>query len=339
MLRFSVGYQPREDRDWVNCILENRDRISEVFFAPYDIPNGRTGEWVIRNDLSYERMVEVQDRDLCAIAREGIPLNVLFNAGCYGKSARSKELLGMVINRVKHYRDEFGLQSVTTTSPFIAEAVKDLVDGVMTRASINMDISSAQGMDYSAPYFDGYYLKRELNRDLARIRSVRAWCDKNGKQLFMLANSGCLNDCSIRIFHNNLVAHGGELEDVDKRYPLRGCRDYLMREGKLPSLIKDTNWVRPEDIHLYDGLFDSIKLATRVNRDPERILKAYVAEKYDGSILDLLEPDHSYPLRGGRIENKLFPADFGERVGNCKKVCEDCDYCKIVFARTYVPAL
>lgn len=335
MLKFSVGYQLRSDGKWVDSIIANKVNVNEVFFAPFDMPNGRTGEWVVRNNYSLVECLEMQMRDLGQLAAAGVSLNVLFNAGCYGKLARSKHMLDGVVARIGVYRARFGLCSVTTTSPFIAEAVKESYPDVLTRASINMDICSPQAMDYIAPYFDGYYLKREFNRNIDMIKRMRRWCDVHGKQLLMLANSGCLNDCSVHTFHNNLVAHGNEIEDVDRRYPLRGCRDYLQRPGRLVSLVRDTNWIRPEDIHRYEGLFDSIKLATRVNPFPERILEAYVTGKYSGSIFDLTEPDHSFPLKGARIENDLFPPDFGERVMCCDHRCERCGYCESVFAKVY----
>ena len=36
-------------------------------------------------------------------------------------------------------------------------------------------------------------------------------CDAEGKELYMLANSGCLNNCSAHVFHDNLVAHEAQI--------------------------------------------------------------------------------------------------------------------------------
>ena len=66
-----------------------------------------------------------------------------------------------------------------------------------------MEIGTTIGMDYIADLFDSFYLKREYNRNLQIITKAREWCNANGKKLYGLANSGCLNFCSTHIFHDN----------------------------------------------------------------------------------------------------------------------------------------
>ena len=98
-----------------------------------------------------------------------------------------------------------------------------------------------------------FYLKREYNRDLKKIKAAKLWCDKNGKKLYGLANSGCLNFCSSHIFHDNLVAHENEISEMDNAYQYGGqCWDYLKREEKRENWIRLTNFIRPEDIKLYE---------------------------------------------------------------------------------------
>ena len=336
MIKFSVGYQFRRDSGWIDCILANRERINEVFFAPLGVPNGRTGERVIKTEFSQDEKRCFLERDLRRISGAGVGLNILYNAGCYGVHSRSSKFFKTTVETIRRYEEFYGLSSMTTTSPFLAEVIKTHIPQVKVRASINMDVASPRGMDYIAEYFDGYYLKRELNRNIAAVRQAKAWCVANGKELFMLVNSGCLSDCSEQIFHNNLVAHGAELEDIDKSFPIRGCRAFLQRPGKLQCLIRDSNWIRPEDLHIYDGLFDSFKLATRVNRDPETVLTAYVKGTYDGSVLDLMEPDHRTVLNGHKIDNKKFPCDFGIRVAACTRECDHCGYCEKVYHAVWV---
>ena len=113
----------------------------------------------------------------------------------------------------------------------------------------------------------------------------------------MLANSGCLNFCSAHNFHDNLVAHESEISEMDNAYEFTGiCREYLSCKKNYRALIDNTNFIRPEDIHKYEAFFDSVKLATRVHKNPSAVLKSYINGKYCGNILDILEPAHSiYP--------------------------------------------
>lgn len=229
-------------------------------------------------------------------------------------------------------QDAFGLASVTTTSPVIAKFIKNNFAGIKTRASVNMGIGTVQGMDYLSGYFDGYYLRREDNRNIDRIRYVKTWCDERGKKLFMLANSGCLNDCSAHTFHDNLVAHESEISEMDNAYDYKGqCWEYLSGRDKHLSIIRDTSFIRPEDLHLFDEYFTAAKLATRVSKNPIQTLKAYFGESYSGNITDILEPSHSAVLYPAVIENKRIPKQFIEHVLTCDKRCVTCGYCKEVF--------
>jgi hypothetical protein len=94
------------------------------------------------------------------------------------------------------------------------------------------------------------------------------------------------------------VAHEAEIAKKDNAYNFTGvCKEYLKNPEHHKALIEDTNFVRPEDIYKYEPYFEAVKLATRVHRNPESILDAYVNQKYSGDILRLLEPEHNiYPF-------------------------------------------
>ena len=186
-------------------------------------------------------------------------------------------------------------------------------------------------MDYISDFFDSYYLKREYNRDLSKIKTARDWCDKNGKKLFGLANSGCLNFCSARTFHDNLVSHETEIIEMDNAYQFEGqCWEYLRKPEKNTDWLSHTNFIRPEDTHLYEDFFDGFKLATRVSNYPSKIIESYCKSSYNGAITELLEPNHSSMFYPMVIDNKSILADFGKRVLECSKICSECEYCRSV---------
>ena len=81
------------------------------------------------------------------------------------------------------------------------------------RASVNMRLGTVRAMEYVSHLFDSFYIQREYNRDLDRIDELREWAGRNGKRLYMLANSGCLLWCAVQTFHDNMVAHEAEVAD------------------------------------------------------------------------------------------------------------------------------
>lgn len=290
-----VGLQ-HSNKEFTDIIIEHKEYIYEVYFSWGDFANGRNNQ--VENDAytSWE-LQKLQVEALEKISAAGIPVNLLLNGNCYGKNSQSKALFNKIGNTIEYIMGNYGLQSVTTTSPLIAKFIKANFGDIEIRASVNMSIGTIEGMDYISDYFDGYYMKRELNRDFEAIKELKEWCDIHNKKLYMLANSGCLNNCSVHTFHDNLVAHESEISQMDNAYEFRGiCHEYLSKQKQHKALIDNTNFVRPEDIHKYESYFEAVKLATRTNKHPINILKSYINEKYVGNILELLEPAHSiYP--------------------------------------------
>lgn len=294
-MKYTVGLQYANEQ-FLDCILENKAHIHEVYFAWGDFPNGRSNQLQNAHFTPWE-LQQRQIECLKRLSAAGIKLNLLFNANCYGAQAQSRAFFERIGETMDYIGSNFGLYSVTTTSPLIAKFVKNNFPEVATRASVNMEIGTVQGMDYLAAYFDGYYMKREHNRDLETVAKLSAWCKANRKSLHMLANSGCLNHCSAHNFHDNLVAHESEIAKMDNAYNFGGiCHEYLKDPAHHKSLIEDTNFVRPEDIYKYEPYFEAVKLATRIHRSPENVLRSYIRGRYSGDILQLLEPAHSiYP--------------------------------------------
>ena len=302
---FSVGYSVKpKDSTLIDLIIENKEKISEVYFTLGIQPSGRNVSMVtdhLKPLAASFRQVE----DLMRLANAGVALNLLFNANCYGAEAQSKALFKRIGDDIDYVKSNFSLRSVTTTSPLIAKFIKEHYGDIDVRASVNIGIGSICAADALSEVFDSFYVRRELNRDFNALREFRAWCDQNGKQMYLLANSGCLNNCPAAIFHNNLIAHHAEIASAESEYRFTQlCTDYLRKEGKKQAIFTDTNFIRPEDVHLYEGLVPAMKLATRVNPYYEKIIRAYVTDShYHGDFTALLEPPHSGVLSPFVFEN------------------------------------
>ena len=319
-MKFSVGYQMMPTQAFMDTILSYRDRISEVYFSWGGYANGRNSQLRQMNLTAWEAQRQ-QEADLKLLSDNGLKLNLLFNAMCYGKDSQSRSFFEGIGNIVDYISSHFGLVSVTTTSPLIARFIKENFSGIDVRASVNMGIGTIEGMDYVKDCFDSFYMKRELNRDFGAIARLKLWCDDHGKTLYALANSGCLNHCSAHTFHDNLVAHEQEISQMDNGFAFEGiCRQYLSDPSRQEAFLTHTGFIRPEDIHHYETLFPAMKLATRVSPVPVQILRGYMNGEHTGSVLDLLEPNHSgllypYLLENSRItstvqDDKLIYGNF-----------------------------
>jgi|LSQX01.3.fsa_nt_gb hypothetical protein len=334
-MKFMIGYQLTENQDFVSEIIQNKSHIYEVYFSWGKMPNGRNSVLINKSFTQMEAQERLVD-DLKILSKNGIALNLLLNGNCYGRLSLAKSFFQEVGDTIDHIQNRFSLVSITTTSPILARFVKDNFAQLEVRASVNMGIGTIRGMDYVGDVFDGYYMQREYNRDISHITQLKKWCAANRKKLYLLANSGCLNNCSAHVFHDNLVSHETEISQMDNITHFTGiCWDYLKNKHRWISLIRDTSYIRPEDIGLYEGLFDAVKLATRVNNNPIRVLKAYINGSYRGAVTELCEPDFSSTLYPFILDN-ISMDGFGEHVLRCEKNCENCSYCEHMLEKALI---
>ncbi len=329
-MQFAVGYQYCEgdgEEPFVDIVRDYRAHIEEIYFPWGDLPSGRSPLATRRGYTDWDAQAR-QEEDLRTFRALGFRLNLLFNANCYGGRALSRQLEATVVSVLDHLGALVGVDTVTTTSPAIARTVKQHFPHIETRASVNMRIGTIAGMAYVSDLFDGYYVQREVNRDLAALAGLKAWTDAHAKRLYLLVNSGCLNHCPGQTFHDNLVAHeqeSSETQNIDDWIP-HVCWRYFRDRAHWPAVLHNS-WIRPEDLHHYEALFPVVKLATRMHARPRLVLQGYTARRHYGNLLDLFEPGFGPAFAPFFLDNTRFPTDWFARTSTCDRRCTQCDYC------------
>lgn len=341
-MRFAIGYQlPRDDGDSiVELVGDYRDHVAEVYFAWPGMASGRAAIGRQRGYVDWSAQQQLE-RDLSALRRLGVKLDLLFNANCYGRHAVSRHLEAQVGSVLEHL-EQIGAPAdiVTTTSPAVAHIVKTHFTRIEVRASVNMRIGTIEAMRYVSRLFDSYYLQRDVQRDIAYVREVKAWCQANGKGLCLLANSGCLRCCPGQTFHDNMVAHDDEIDQTDNitGWTPHVCWNLYRDRANWPAVLQAT-WIRPEDLHHYDDLVPVMKLATRMHANPRLVVHAYAQRRYAGNLLDLLEPGFGPAFAPYVLDNTRLPADWFDRTSTCDRRCDRCTYCAKALAAALVNPL
>ncbi len=332
-MKFNVGYQQPDNGEYfVDILKEYQQNIEEMYFSWVGSASGRGvfGTKNTRFDWSAQQRLE---QELCAVKAMGIKLDLLFNSNCYGADAVSISLENEIKSIIDHLGSLCGGPDVvTTTSLTVARTVKREYPGIDVRASVNMKIGTSEAMKYVSGLFDSFCLQRDNQRNLDYVHSIGDWCRQNDKGLYILANSGCLRNCPGQIFHDNMVAHDVEIAATNniKGWIPYVCHNVLSKQENLPAILQAT-WVRPEDLHYYEGIFNAVKLATRQHSHPRMVIAAYVNQKFNGNLLNLLEPSFAQWLTPKIIDNALFPSDWFERTSKCNGLCHQCAYCESVF--------
>lgn len=316
-MKFQVGFQANSK--FLEYLQRHPEQISEIYFPWGDFTTGR--------GISQEQ--QQLENALTELNKSNFKFCLLLNGNCYGGDALSVNFFDRLGSSIAELCGKYDLTSVTTTSPVIAAFLKTHFPALHIRASVNMEIGTPEAVEYLAENFDSFYLKREYNYYPEQIIRMRDFCHKCGKKLYILANSGCLNFCSARTFHDNLVAHQHEIAQMDNAVTFHGvCTKFLSAGKNKENLLAKSNFIRPEDVAIYEELCDGMKLATRTNFNPLQIVHAYFNGKFSGNLLDLTEPAHSALFPGEIIANRKIPEDYAARRFSCDKICEKCDYCK-----------
>lgn len=328
MIALAAGYQHFADgAPFAEIVLRHPD-VREVYFPWIGEPSGRPRLGYEEEDDPDELAAALQ-RDLTRLRAAGVRLDLLLNANCYGELAMSRALEDRIA-RIVGELDAWDCRPeiVTTASPFVARTVKAAFSDIEVRASVNMRLTTLQAFRYLAPLFDSYYLGRDVQRNLETVRRFSDWCRANGKRLCILANSGCLRNCPWQTFHDNLVAHSDaamKTENVRDWCP-HLCWTLYKDRKNFPEILKAT-WIRPEDLHRYEGLVDVVKLATRQHANPDMVISAYERGTFDGNLLDLFEPGFSPAFFPCFMDNAAFPSDWFDRSSACTRECSACGYC------------
>lgn len=332
-MKFSIGYFQEDEfgRSFTTVLDEFSKDICEIYFPHPSIQTCRgdvSGGYLDKSELF---------RALAHARALGIRLCMLANGNCYGDKSVSVELKGTVLDAIQELGRFVGKPDcVTTTSPYIAHVCKSCVPEIKVRASVNMRLG--EPLQYEAMYdlFDEFYLAREYNYQLDRIQKLKEGLKKAGKKLHILANSGCMAHCPGQIFHDNLVAHEREISNskMDMDFLPYACWNYYAQMENYPRLLANT-WIRPEDVFRYEGIFDEMKLATRVHAQPVSVIRAYVDRSYDGNVLMLTEPSHASLIAPGYVDNKSLSDEWFERKMHCSRDCRSCGYCDSIWQQVY----
>lgn len=340
-MKFAIGYPLRQPAcGFFACVEPLKHAVAELYFPWPGFASGRSSLGENGGYTDYTAQARLEE-DLWAFRDAGIGLDLLLNANCYGEGALSLALEKKICSVLGYMAETVGLpEVVTTASPAIAHMLRQAYPTVRVRASVNMRVGTVEGMAYLSDLFDEYVVQRDYNRDLSRLALLREWAAAHGKGLSMLANSGCLRFCPGQTFHDNLVAHGTGVDQMANLpdFQAHTCRRYLKGHPEHFPAVMQATWVRPEDLHRYADLFDTVKLATRMHPAPWAVLAAYASARWDGNLLDLLEPGLSDTFSPQALDNRRIPNNWFDAALQCDKQCHRCNICASALTQALVPA-
>jgi collagenase-like PrtC family protease len=231
--------------------------------------------------------------------RRGIQFNYLLNASCLDNIELTRKGRQRIYRMLQWLRD-LEVDAVTVAIPFLLEFIKHHFPHFKVRVSVFAEADHVLNVKHwAAMGADSITLNSPfVNRDFATLAEIRraVTCD-----LQLLVNNSCLQSCPYTAYHKVLLAHASQARHSSGGFFI----DYCYLKCSFLKLLDPVNyirsdWIRPEDLPRYESLgYETFKLTERNAPTETMILrvKAYSERRYEGNLLDLVQP-FAYPAKG-----------------------------------------
>lgn len=286
---------------WRRIVELHPDKIREVYFPlPAEVIG--SGEPTQPSDYHEE------------LLRSGLlKMSALLNAITLSRPV--EETAPRVLEELRRLRGEYGVASATVTNLTLARYVREALPDMTLTASCLMQIQKPNQVAMLDGLFDNLVPPPQIMRDLPALKTLK---EAFRGRIRLLVNECCLPGCPFRVQHFHEMG-------CDLAHPLSLCADLLDRH---PWMRLTGAWVLPQHLHLYEGVYDDLKLGGRVTlRMPEKylhVLDAYIHRK-------------TLPVDGigGGPASMLMPLPISEvffkKTLYCRRNCHVCTTCREYF--------
>lgn len=225
-----------------------------------------------------------------------LKFNYLYNPMCIDNAdvdmKQQKKILKYIDKLI-----EIGVDGFTINSPYLCrmlrERYKDIGITIGAYACVNSILQIKYWKEMGA---DEITLHPSVNRRFKLLESMLEYTKGKDIKLRLIANNVCLKDCPYQISHGTEQSHASKKKDRTIFFDLDliSCTYCKVSDG---TKIITSEWIRPEDVKVYQNLCNkvgnqnlSIKLVERTKETKFlcRVVKAYVEEKYEGNLLEIL---------------------------------------------------
>lgn len=237
-----------------------------------------------------------------------------------------------------------GVASVTVTAPYLIDIIRSRFPELEVVVSAIGYVGARRGItQFEEIGVNRIVLDVEVNRDFRFLRHVTPQTEVD---LEIIVNPVCLYQCHFKFNHYCTAGFGGHAHKGGcghpyNQYYLNWC---YLEKLKTPGEFMRSPWVRPEDLHLYEGFgLHHFKIAGRGLESDELLRRArfYLQGEFKGDLLALLGWPHWLQFRKKADGTMLDPLEmsleneeltgfldfFHDKEPDCRLGCEGCGHC------------
>lgn len=256
--------------------------------------------------------------------------NYILNFLCYSGNEFNKKGIEKIVNFVKQLKN-IGINKFTVANPVIANILGNIFDDIKISISVVNNVNTSLKVNTMANLknVERMYISEDLIRDFDAIKLLKEEADNCNIELSTLLNSFCLIECPYKTAHANVDGHliDNKTQDIP-HYFYSWCS---LQKLKSPTEIMRLQWIRPEDIKLYEEAgITNFKIAGRelTNCNFLMACECYMERHYDGNLMDLLTVfsenffNEIYNIDGIKLDGRL------EKIKEYHIRCRDFSNCK-----------
>ncbi len=252
-----------------------------------DVVGGGRSSYLLSN-INKKKLLE----HVLYAKKNNIGFNYLLNASCLDNIETTKS--GQ--KKIRDLLDWISISeinSVTVSNILLFKIIKKNYPNLKTRISVFNSVDHVQKAKYWEDLGADTICLDSLtvNREFAALKMLRSNLSCN---LELLVNNNCIQSCAISTCHMNLLAHSSQKNHSSGGFVIDHCiLDCSKKKIEDPQFYLRSDWIRPEDLHHYENIgYNSFKIVERNLPTPLMIkrVKAYTERRYDGNLLDLIQP-------------------------------------------------
>jgi collagenase-like PrtC family protease len=222
--------------------------------------------------------------------RQGVEFNYLLNASAMDNIEYTRK--GQrEMDALLDWIDGIGVDAVTVANIYLLKLIKNRHPRLKVRISSHRFTNNARKVRFWQENGADCIAVNEVSvhREFDILQAMQDAAQDVDLQL--IVNNWCRYDCAIA--GNHAVTLSSASQKGSKGFPLDYCslRCNQIRLDDPVNYIR-ANWIRPEDLHLYEAMgFNNFKIVERNTPTPILLkrIKAYSERKYDGNLLDLVQ--------------------------------------------------
>ncbi len=227
-----------------------------------------------------------------AARSKGIGFNYLLNPACLDNREYTRQ--GQrEIEALLEYVEGAGVSAVTISLPFLLPIIKKRHPRLKVRVGVYARVDGvAKARYWEDGGADCITLESlSVNRDFGLLAALRKALKI---ELQLIVNANCQLFCPLAGQHMVNLSHASQKGHPSRGFVIDWCALRCSYDKlKDPVHYLRSEFIRPEDLGLYlDMGYDSFKVLERGAPTPvlTRRVKAYSEGRYDGNLLDLIQP-------------------------------------------------